>query len=400
VVVLALTNGVHETMLESATTLMTGHVNVGGFCKVSSGQSAPVVTDAKKVAEIVRKVIPADASYTLRGRGWARLVSDTGSMQLGIAGVDVTAEPRFSKVLQLEAGNLDDLKKPNGLLLFHKQAEKLGVKVGDILTFSAPSPRGVNNTLDVQVVAIAKDMGLLSGWNCFLNHEGLRKLYQLHDDTTGAFHIYLTDLKQVDSVKEKLRTALTQAGYQLLDDDPRMFWTKFETVNREAWVGQKLDLSTWEAEISFIKWTLVALNALSFLLIFVLMLIISVGIMNTLWIAIRERTREIGTLRAIGMQRRRVLLMFVLEGFILGLLGTLSGVLLGLAVCLGVNAAGMPVPLAVQFFVMSDTLKLSASAGGIIFSVLLITGSTTIVSLFPSFLAARMKPITAMHHIG
>ena len=43
-----------------------------------------------------------------------------------------------------------------------------------------------------------------------------------------------------------------------------------------------------------------------------------IGILNTLAIAIRERTREIGTLRAIGMQRRKVLWLFVLETALLG----------------------------------------------------------------------------------
>ncbi len=400
VLVLALTNGVRETMLESATTLMTGHVNVAGFYKITSGQAAPIVTDAKKVAEIVRREVPEAAYVSERGRGWARLVSDTSSMQVGIAGIDIATEPNFREVVQVKEGSLDDLTKPNGLLLFEKQAEKLKVKVGDTLTFAAPIPNGTHNTLDVQVVVIARDVGLLSSFNSFLNNEGLRKLYQLNDDTAGALHIYLKDMAQVNAVKERLRAVFAKEGFELMPDDPRSFWMKFETVNREGWVGQRIDVNTWEAEISFIQWTLLALNALSFLLIFVLMVIIAVGIMNTLWIAIRERTREIGTLRAIGMQKNRVLMMFLVEGFTLGLMGTVGGVLVGLAICVGVNAASISVPLAVQMFVMSDTLKLAASPGGIVFAVLLIVGSTTFISLFPSFLAARMKPITAMHHIG
>ena len=89
-----------------------------------------------------------------------------------------------------------------------------------------------------------------------------------------------------------------------MDPDPRAFWLKFETVNREDWTGQKLDVTTWEDEISFIQWTVTAHRPGSpCTLIGVLLVIIVVGIMNTLWIAIRERTREIGTLRAIGMQR-------------------------------------------------------------------------------------------------
>ena len=58
------------------------------------------------------------------------------------------------------------------------------------------------------------------------------------------------------------------------------------------------------------------------MLIVILIAIIIIGIMNTMWIAIRERTREIGTLRAIGMHRREVLWMFLLESLMLGLFAT------------------------------------------------------------------------------
>ena len=93
-----------------------------------------------------------------------------------------------------------------------------------------------------------------------------------------------------------------------MDPDPRAFWMKFEKVNREDWTGQKLDVTTWEDEMSFIPWTITAITWLSCMLIVILLVVIVVGIMNTMWIAIRERTREIGTLRAIGMQRGTVLL--------------------------------------------------------------------------------------------
>ena len=51
---------------------------------------------------------------------------------------------------------------------------------------------------------------------------------------------------------------LAAAGYRVMDADPRAFWEKFETVNREGWTGQKLDVTTWEDEISFIQWILTA----------------------------------------------------------------------------------------------------------------------------------------------
>ena len=61
----------------------------------------------------------------------------------------------------------------------------------------------------------------------------------------------------------RLRQSLEQAGYRVMEHDPRAFWMKFETVNREDWTGQKLDVTTWEDEISFMKWTLTALHGLS-----------------------------------------------------------------------------------------------------------------------------------------
>src|SRR3954471_21019950 len=89
--------GMRETLLLSATTLMSGHVNVGGFYKVTAGQAGPFVTDYKKVIEIVKREVPELDYVTHRGRGWAKLVSDSGSMQVGIGGIDVALEPGFVK---------------------------------------------------------------------------------------------------------------------------------------------------------------------------------------------------------------------------------------------------------------------------------------------------------------
>src|SRR5581483_4932281 len=53
-----LSSGVKATMLESATTVATGDLNVGGYYKVTAGQSAPLVTDYGKVKAIVEKTLP------------------------------------------------------------------------------------------------------------------------------------------------------------------------------------------------------------------------------------------------------------------------------------------------------------------------------------------------------
>lgn len=395
-----LSSGVQKTMLESAKTVATGDLNVGGFYKVTAGQCAPLVTDYKKIQAIIEKTLPDLELVTARGRGWARLVSDQNSMQVGIAGVDMTHEPRLPKVLKLKEGKLEDLAKPGNILIFESQAKKLKVKTGDSMVFSVLTDRGVNNTVDVRVCGVAEDMGLLTSWNVFLPQETLDRLDQTNDTTTGALLIYIKNMKRIPEDMDLLRKALTANGYTVMDRASKAFWMKMQEVNKEEWTGQKLDITTWDDEISYVTWTLHAIDGLSFLLTSVLLVIIAVGIMNTLWIAIRERTREIGTLRAIGMRRRLVMLMFLLEAFCLGAMGTAAGAVLGCLVALGMNALQLPVPQGAQFFTMSTTLKFALEPARILGGMVTITLCCTVVSLIPSFKAARMKPVTAISQVG
>ena len=400
VLLVGLLNGIRSTMLESATTLMSGHVNVGGFYKVTAGQSAPVVTHYRELERLVRENVPEMDYLTQRGRGWAKVVSETGSIQSGVSGIDVRKEAGFRKVIQIQEGSLDALAEPGTILIFDEQAKRLGVRAGDQLTLSAYTLRGVANTLDVRVVAVAKNIGLLSSFNTFVPEVTLRTLYQLNDDSTGFVLVYLKDPKQVPVVQERLRRVLGEAGNLLMEPDPRAFWFKFQDVNREGWTGQKLDVTTWEDEISFIQWSITAITWLSYTLVGILLVIIAVGLMNTLWISIRERTREIGTLRAIGMQRERVLAMFMTEAFTLALTATLAGAALGVALCAVLNLAHLQAPLALQLFLMREELHLLVKPSALVGAIALIAGCTTAIALFPSFLAARMQPVTAMHRVG
>ena len=76
--------------------------------------------------------------------------------------------------------------------------------------------------------------------------------------------LYLKDMSDIPRCRSGCERSWPAAGYQLMDGDPRAFWLKFAAVNREDWTGQKLDVTTWEDEISFVKWTLTAITWLSF----------------------------------------------------------------------------------------------------------------------------------------
>ncbi len=402
VVMLGVGEGMNRSLVESSTTLMSGHVNVAGFFKVTAGQASPVVTHADEVIAVIRKEVPELTYIASRGRGFAKVISDSGSTLIGLGGIDITKEQGLQKALHVKEGRLEDLANPGSILLFEDQAANLNVRVGDALTISAPTPRGTNNTVDVTLVAVARSMGMMSQFSCFLNEGTLRQLYQLKGDTTGALQVYLptSELETVKKVQARLREGLIKAGYLLMEDDPRAFFFKFENVSREPWVGQKLDLTNWHDEVSFVAWTVDLMSALSFFLGAVLLQVIGVGIMIVMWISIRERTREIGTLRAIGMQRTSVLLMFLTEGFLLGALSTLGGAVLGVVLSFALNAAHLGLPIGVQFVLLSDTLVVIPTLQWVLATVLFISSVVTLISVIPSFIAARLKPVSAMQHAG
>jgi ABC-type lipoprotein release transport system permease subunit len=414
VMLLGLSTGIQSTMLRSATTLSSGHINVAGFFKVTSSNPAPVVTDYQKLRDLVVRETPGLDYVIDRGRGWAKVISETGSFQSGINGVNIEQEQGLRDVLQLAAqreykegggdevkGDIARLAEPDSILIFVDQAKRLGVDVGDQVTLSAPTWRGVNNTVDVTVVAIARNVGFMSAWSVFTPQQVVRDIYRLTADTTGAIMVYLKDPEKIPEAEEHLRRVIADAGYVMMEKLGQPFFMKFDIVRREDWTGQKIDITNWRDEISFMSWTIDALDTLTVLLVGILMVLIMVGIMNTLWIAIRERTREIGTLRAIGMQKGKVLWMFLLEAMLLGLFATSAGAAIGGLTAWIINVTGVSVPIeAFQIFTMSETLWLEVKAGAVARAILVITLLTTLSALYPAYRAMKLRPISAIHHIG
>lgn len=397
----ALTAGIEGAMMESATTLMTGDVNVGGFFKVTAGSAAPLVSDYPRVLEATRKAVPEIDYLVVRGRGWAKAVSETGSMDLVLGGVEIDEEPGVKKVLQPIQGKLDDLLQPNTILLFQGQAERLKVGVGDMLTLAAPTERGVNNTADVKVAVVVKNVGLLSGFSAFIPAGSLNRLYGISPTTTGAIHLYLKDRRASDTVAVRLRALFKEQGWRVMEPDPQPYYMKlFLTVPASDWTGQQLDVTTWADELGNFKQIIFGLKALTFLLVFLLMVVVIIGILNTMAIAIRERTREIGTLRAIGMQRRKVLWLFVLEMGLLGTLGCALGAVLATLVAGGLNLARIRVPAAVEIFLSQEHLHFRLEPAAAVAAVVALSLVTVLASVWPAVRAARLRPVTAMHHIG
>jgi putative ABC transport system permease protein len=406
-------HGIEDSLVREATTLSAGHVVLAGFTKTNPKEAAPIVSDKETLKKIVQENTPGLDYVIDRRRGWGKVVSDTESLQSGLTGIDVRQEARFFDSIQLapesdyvEGGRAEAVGDPSQIadrhtcMIYAAQAKRLGVKVGDVLTIQTETAGGQTNTIDITLVAVLKDMGLLSSFALLMNYEDLNELYALGPDTTGAIWIYLHDIEKADDTLAHLRQVFLDKGYQVMDHDPKPFWMKFDTVAGEDWVGQKLDLTVWQDEVSFITWVVTAFNAVTWFLVVILVAIVAVGIMNTMWNSVRERTAEIGTMRAIGMQRRRVVMLILTEAALLGLGATTAGALVGAALALGVDAAQVKVPIeAVQAILLSDRLHLAVEAGTLVQAIGFLTMFTALAAVWPAVRAGRLRPITAIQHV-
>lgn len=127
-------------------------------------------------------------------------------------------------------------------------------------------------------------------------------------------------------------------------------------------------------------------NTMSILLIAVASVVFvvgGIGIMNVLFVSVKERTREIGILKALGSSRKDILLQFLLEANFISILGGIVGVAVGYLLMPVVRLSGMSV--------VSST---AASVIALLFAIF--TG--TVFGFYPAWQAACLKPIEALNH--
>lgn len=404
----SVSSSVSQRMIESATTLSSGHVNIGGFFKTRKKDAGPLLSDGPAIKAAVQEIVPKNAGMIDRHRGWGRIVSPASSMNAGISGIVFDEEKRFFDSIRLAPeseyvkggsdktfGRFEDLGEKDSVMIFSAQAKKLEVRVGDTITVVTEG--GQSNTADLKVVAIASDVGFMSNWNVFVPRQTILDLYQLNEKSTGVVMLYLDNPKESLATMEKLRTGLKEKGFALRDHEPLPFFAKFEKVMGEDWLGQKLDLTIWSDEISFVLWITAALDLVSVFVIGVLGLIICGGIMNSMWMSVRERIKEIGTMRAIGSSKAFVGASFVLEAMMLGVLASLVGVVFGSVLILGINSLQLPITSdGIRLFLMSSTLKINLMGTDMFATLILFGFLTGLAALYPALKAAKLRPVEAL----
>ena len=265
---------------------------------------------------------------------------------------------------------LDDAR-PTGIGVSYGLAGMLGLTNGSDAIFMASTVDGQMNALDVHVVQLI-DSPVEALDNMLMSVPlGLaRKLY----DTAGADRLVVL-------LRDPRRTAALRDAWQV------------ELRRR----GLPVEIRTWEElRISYLKIRNMFDVLFTFLFTIVLVIVV-LSVVNTVGMAVMERTREIGTLRALGLRRRGIVAMFAIESLLLGLIGSALGAVLTVASVLAVRWSGptwippnIPVRVPLEVHFVPEYLALSLT------SLCLLC---VLAAVLPARHASRMPIIDALGHV-
>ena len=135
----------------------------------------------------------------------------------------------------------------------------------------------------------------------------------------------------------------------------------------------------------------------------IVFLVVAALIANTLLMSVFARAREIGILASLGMNRNQILLLFLVEGILLGLLGIAVGWVLGLGAVSYLTFVGIPIPAEtvslVEGFAFGTTMYGGFAPDQFAILSLMLLAIVALVSLYPAWYAARMEPVEALHSL-
>ncbi|MBP8081720.1 MAG: ABC transporter permease [Spirochaetes bacterium] len=257
----------------------------------------------------------------------------------------------------------------SGIIIGKILAEKLGVKEGDSVTLYGPSAQGGVNVLDLEVSAIAgSGITDLDGVASYITTETAESL-MISSDLT-LLTVYLENVNDIDAVITKINQ-ITSGKF---------------SIKKWSEVSEYYRLASTSYSTVF---------GVATIIIFIVSLF---AVANTITMSVYERIREMGTIRAFGMNRRYIFLMFTLEGIILGFIGTLIGCLGGFAVSYIINFFG-GIEIGAQPGYSESMILLFTPKISIIFiNVILGIIISATASLIPSAKAARIQVREALSY--
>lgn len=253
-------------------------------------------------------------------------------------------------------------------------ATSLRVSVGDTLTLV--SPEGFENVLTLQSLPLSKQFvvsGIYSSHNkeidavkiyCDLNIS--QQLLGYGKNILG-YEIRLKDINQTNSVKKELQKIIDKNSMDIL-----------------TWFDLHKQLYSVMLIERWVAYTILSL----------IIAVATFSIFGSLFMTVLEKKREIGVLKSLGMSNNSILKIFLLEGFLIGIIGAIVGSILGIGICY----------LQVKFKIYGldptvyiiDALPIELHSLDVILITLMAIILATLAGYFPAKKAAQMLPIESI----
>ena len=265
-------------------------------------------------------------------------------------------DPAHSEVVELSTGLAE---------LLHLQQQGLAAMLVNTMS-------GQANALDVTLGGTF-DTGN-AGTNDKFALVSLALAQSLYDAAGHAdrLTVLLDDVAQTEPMRQLIQAKLHAAGYEL-------------------------EIKSWNELSSFYNQVHGMFNMIFGFIFLIVLTVVVMSVANSMGMTVIERTREIGTLRSIGLRRAGVVRIFTMESLLLTLIGCASGLLITVLVRYGINVAG--ISYTPPNSVSPTPLLIDLDIRRIVFTFVLMGIVATLAAYMPARRAAKMQIIDALSHI-
>jgi len=375
----AITGSFKGMMIGQITDSFVGHLQIHRKGYLAAIDSLPLTMNLKPGAvgkvEAALKEMPEIEAYSRRIKFGGMFSNFTETANIRLNGVDPETEFKTVPLLPSRVMTGEKVLKKGEIFVPELLAKGMKVKVGDMVVVIATNRDGSVNGKQLKVGAILESATGPGGRDGYVHMDDAMEILRMEQPEISEIAVRIKDFGRLHevfgSLKGNLSGELNPQGKPVFDVHT---WEKISPFSN---IARMIDMMTL-----FVKIMLVA--------------IVLISIMNVMIMAVYERVREIGTIAAIGTLPRKILTMFLLEGFLMGVIGAVMGSLLSVAAITALNAAQLTFDFGRQTGLILmptvDPASLMIISG-------IVVGVSIAASLQPALKAARMDPIEALGHV-
>jgi ABC-type lipoprotein release transport system permease subunit len=377
-----LLGGMDEALHGKQVRLQGGHVQVHAPGYREKMNRSPLLPMANPGALVqAAQAQPEAVAVAQRIKTGGMVSSREATMPVAIIGIQPEQEtPAVSMVAEkVVEGRYLQGDDEDVLLIGDALAKRLEVGIGDRVTLVGRATHDQMRRRTMTIVGIYDlDIKAIEEAQVFVSLPEAQTLFDLRDQAT-EIGVYLGQVGQEAAVVDRLQPALP--GYEV------DAWDTLDPTTKE--------LMAIEDQV---------MNAFGL----VILSIAGIGILNLMLMAVFERTREIGILGAMGLKRWETMVLFLLEGVMIGLLGAVIGCLLGGAIAVYLGRTGIDImslygadlsDMSEFMGLLGDRLYFRIGIDVFVQRTLTVAIIAALASLYPAWQASKQEPAEALHYV-